>query len=58
MMEVTEYKCDRCGGVFEKGWSDEDAEAEASEVFSEEALKDRAIVCDDCYNIVMGVNQN
>ncbi len=58
MMEATEYKCDRCGEVFVKGWSDEDAESEAVEIFGEKALENRAVVCDDCYNIVMGVNQN
>ena len=57
-MESNEYKCDRCGEVFSKTWSDEDAEVEAVEIFGEEALKDRAVVCDDCYNVVMRVNQN
>lgn len=45
------YTCAECGGVFKKGWSDEEALAEQKLVFG--ALPpptENAIVCDDCYN--------
>ena len=54
-MKKNEYKCGACGGVFEKGWSDEEAQAEADAAFSQESLgSDPAIVCDDCYKTIMG----
>ncbi len=30
-MKSNEYQCEGCGGVFEKGWSDEEAKAEMKE---------------------------
>lgn len=50
------YKCDMCGGTFDSGWSDEEAEAEYSGSFNElsqEEKADRAEVCDDCYKEFM-----
>ena len=44
------YTCEACKETFEKGWTDEEAQAEAEELWSKEALKDKAIICDDCYN--------
>ena len=44
-----QYRCAACGGVFDKGWSDEDAKAEHTKTFPETPLDDCAIVCDDCY---------
>lgn len=51
------FACDNCGETFDKGCSDEEAEAEAQELFpgidtgnSFEA----GIVCDDCFNRIMG----
>jgi hypothetical protein len=44
------YQCAHCGGVFEKGWSDEEATAEAADNFGEAPKgDDAAVVCDDCY---------
>lgn len=45
------YQCDHCGGEFEKGWTDEEAEAECKSEFGI-GSKDQscAILCDDCYN--------
>lgn len=49
-----EYKCAMCGGVFEKGWTDEEASKEYMENFGPaiSTMDDYDIVCDDCYNKV------
>lgn len=47
------YKCDICKGVFEDGWSAEEAEKEAQDIFgkpSKDWQGGRSIVCDDCFN--------
>lgn len=52
-MKENEYQCAYCKGVFEKGWSDEDALAEAAEVFEKPVSEwndEPAVICDDCYN--------
>jgi hypothetical protein len=52
-----EYRCDECGGVFEKGWSDEEAHEEERAIFGREIpVERRACVCDDCFNRIMGRN--
>jgi hypothetical protein len=48
-----EYKCAMCGGVFEKGWSDEEAKDELSGVFPGIDTSDCDLVCDDCYRKFM-----
>jgi hypothetical protein len=48
-MNANEYKCQACGGVFEKGWSDEEAAAELGETFPDFAPIDCGLVCDDCW---------
>ena len=52
-MEPREFTCAMCGGTFEQGWTDEEAEAEYTSAFTElskEQKEDRAEVCDDCYS--------
>lgn len=42
------YTCALCGGTFNKGWSDEEAEAELASTFA--VPKDECdLVCDNCY---------
>ena len=48
------YICDRCHGEFEYGWSKEEAIAEAQKLWTSDELNQAAIVCDDCFKIVMG----
>jgi DNA-directed RNA polymerase subunit RPC12/RpoP len=48
-LKTNEYKCTACGGVFEKGWSDDEAVAELNETFGSVPMEDCGIVCDDCY---------
>jgi hypothetical protein len=50
-MEPNEYQCARCLEVFEKAWTDEEAEAEAAENGFQGM--DTCVVCDDCYNLLM-----
>jgi hypothetical protein len=47
------FTCAACGGTFEKGWSDEEAAAEALEVWGPLDPDDEATVCDDCYKAIM-----
>lgn len=43
------YKCAACGGVFEKGRSDEEALDEKDRLWPDFNLRDCSIVCDDCF---------
>jgi Fe2+ or Zn2+ uptake regulation protein len=43
------FKCALCGGVFEKGWGDEEAEAEQKENFPGVPISECSLICDDCY---------
>jgi hypothetical protein len=50
------FRCDRCHGEFDKdteNWSDDDAEIEARNTFGEIPEDERAIVCHDCYELIM-----
>ena len=47
------YTCEVCGGTFEKGWSDEEAWAEAKSLYPPEDLKEVGLTCDDCFRKVM-----
>jgi hypothetical protein len=49
-MKNNEYKCASCQNIYEKGWSDEEAEKEQLEVFGYIPLTERAVICDDCFN--------
>jgi hypothetical protein len=54
MLESGEaYKCDACGGVFLRGWSDEEAQAEAMENFGTFDAKNMDVICDDCYHVML-----
>lgn len=52
-MEPNEYQCSLCHAVYEKEWSDEDADQEALEIWGvEHASADPegfAVICDDCF---------
>ena len=45
-----EYRCEDCGNVYEKGWTDEEASQESQAAFG---ITTGAVVCDDCYNKIM-----
>lgn len=45
------FTCANCKDTFGKGWSDEEAQAEYAENFTESAIRgvEIDVVCDDCY---------
>ena len=46
-----EYRCEKCGEVFTKGWTDEESKAEQeANGWGDMEKDDLAIVCDDCYH--------
>jgi hypothetical protein len=49
------YVCDHCGGEYQTGRPDADAEAEYAQLFPYEADAGvaRSVVCDDCFNEFM-----
>ena len=47
-MRKDKYKCAKCWGIFTKGWSDEECEAEYKERFNNHQWES-ATVCDTCY---------
>lgn len=50
-LKANEYQCDNCKGVFEKGWSDEEADAEAiANGFGPLDEDDNVLICDECFN--------
>ena len=48
------YTCAACAGVFEKGWSDDEAEAELADAFPGFDTTECDLVCDDCYAEFVG----
>lgn len=38
-----------CGGTFESGWTDEEAQKEAEAVFGIIPKAEQQVVCDECY---------
>lgn len=51
-MEPT-FTCTSCGGTFDKGRSDAEADAECLAVFGVTHRADDAVLCDDCYEAFM-----
>lgn len=47
------FTCDYCHGTFEKGWTDEEADAELRENFGLTHDETDSVACDDCYNKIM-----
>lgn len=48
-----DYTCAHCGNTYEKGWSDEEAYAEATELFGKPPAEwndEQVVICDDCFN--------
>jgi len=48
------YTCAACEGVFDYGWTEEEALAEKEENFGDMPTEEMAVVCDDCYNKMFG----
>jgi uncharacterized protein with PIN domain len=47
-LKPNEYRCENCLEIYEKDWSDEEAQAEYEQNFPNSG-EEQAIVCDDCY---------
>lgn len=47
-LKPNEYQCSVCEGVFDKGWTDEEAKAELDVKF-QVPVEQCDVVCDDCY---------
>lgn len=56
-LKENEYQCDNCGEVYEKGRPDTEALAESVEKFGYLADNDVAVICEDCYNKMMGITK-
>lgn len=52
-MKPDEYRCELCGGVFAKAWTDEEAEAELHARFPGHETVACSVVCDDCYRTML-----
>ena len=53
-MKPEEFKCEECGGIFEKGWTDNEARLEQIEnEFGNIPNNQLAVICDDCYKKIM-----
>lgn len=56
ILNEKEYKCDFCGKIFffvrDETWSEDKANEEYISYFPGHAMKNRDIVCDDCWKIV------
>lgn len=53
-MKDNEFKCGSCGGIFEMAWSEKESKKEAEKNWGEKAdIENMAIICDDCYKILM-----
>lgn len=52
-LKANEFRCAICGGVFTKGWSEEEAIAEMKKDFPDFILEQCDVICDDCYREIM-----
>jgi rubredoxin len=51
-MKPNEFECAACHNIYDKGWSDDEAKAEATEIFGknpDEWNEPQVLVCDDCF---------
>lgn len=46
---INQFTCAVCQGTFNKGWTDEEARQERSEIFGEWKDEDCVIICNDCF---------
>ena len=47
------YRCAHCGGEFVSRWTEAEAAAEVAAVFGVQHLASDAVLCEDCYRLVM-----
>ncbi len=44
------YTCEMCGGTFESGWAQKEAEAESLALWGKRDPETMGVVCDACFN--------
>jgi hypothetical protein len=50
-VETNEFTCTMCRETFDKAWTDDEAWAEARQLWTaEEIARGTDVVCDDCFN--------
>jgi hypothetical protein len=49
-LEPYEFRCEMCGQIFNKGWTDEDAREE-SKLLGIPDEEPCGLVCDDCFSL-------
>jgi Fe2+ or Zn2+ uptake regulation protein len=49
-MKANEFKCEICGGIFEKALSENEAQKQLGEEFPGFKSDDCGLVCQDCYD--------
>jgi hypothetical protein len=54
-MMGNEFTCAACCGTFSKVWTDEEARAEAGDLFPGDNVDDMVVVCDTCWREMMGL---
>jgi hypothetical protein len=48
-MKADEYQCAMCGGIYTKGWSEQEARAETQQYWPDTPQEELAVICDDCW---------
>ena len=51
-MKDNEYQCAMCKGIFEKGWTEEEATDELKENFGDISKEDCDVICDTCFQSI------
>lgn len=52
-METETFECAQCHGIFEKEWTDAEAQAESASIFGAVPTEALAVICDDCWQRLM-----
>lgn len=56
-IKANQFKCECCLGIFEEGWTEEEAQKERiKNGFGDIPDEDLARVCEDCYQMLMAAN--
>lgn len=54
-----DFRCDLCGGIYEKGMSEEEALAELARNYGPGvSVEECGITCDDCYQAINPTRRN
>lgn len=60
-MKDNEYQCALCKGIFQlvrdETWSQEKADKEYKKTFPNSSMKNRDVVCDDCWKLVRPIKE-